>query len=162
MRGTQLGVLPENDKVEEWKKAFVKAEADIMARLKKRLCGSYSRGLGYFGIKQAVVNAIDVPIVLRLPQDVLQRRRLHRVYDLPDGTIWKAPPGYWEQVSYPAYKRVHQHLYVDGDVENGDLSGEVDGLLLLEPEGVSMTRLLDASCQKAMDTLRHMFPPQQL
>ncbi|KDQ15268.1 hypothetical protein BOTBODRAFT_31926 [Botryobasidium botryosum FD-172 SS1] len=152
-------VLPSNDKIKEWQKAFAKAEADVMSRMGQKVVWVILEGFLLFW-DQAVVDAIDVPILLRLPQDLLQCRRRQRqqVYILPDGTIWEDPPHYWEQIQYPAYKRAHQHLYVDGDVENGRLSGEIDGLLLLDVKGMSMDYMLDASCQSVMDALGHAFP----
>lgn len=53
----------------------------------------------------------------------------------PEGSLWRDPPNYWEQIVYPAYVRAHEHLFAGGDVENGEINSKYDDLLVLPGEG---------------------------
>jgi len=87
------------------------------------------------------IEQLDVRMFLRVAHDVLKERRHKRneFYELvgynPWGTPWVDPPGYWENIAYPAYVEAHKDMFENGDVEHGKLTGEkVPGLVLIEPE----------------------------
>ncbi|KAF5326235.1 hypothetical protein D9611_000069 [Ephemerocybe angulata] len=70
----------------------------------------------------------------------------------PEGSLWRDPPGYWEDIVWPAYVDAHKDLFVDGDVENGQLSGEkVENLVLLDTLQLSMSDAVDKSCKVIQD-----------
>lgn len=74
----------------------------------------------------------------------------------PEGTLWRDPPHYWEQIVYPAYVKAHSHLFIAGDLENGDLdpsAQEKRRIELLEADKMSMAELLDATCNAILEFL---------
>ena len=40
----------------------------------------------------------------------------------PEGSLWRDPPGYFDDIVYPAYVRAHTHVFEAGDVEQGAVS----------------------------------------
>lgn len=74
--------------------------------------------------------------------------------DLVEGELWRDPPGYWEDIVYPAYIEAHQDLFTDGDVENGKLTGaKVEDLVLLETLNMTMSEAVTQSCSTIMSLL---------
>jgi len=73
-------------------------------------------------------------------------------YLADDGEVpWQLPPNYWEQIAYPAYIRAHTHVFKGGDVENGDLVGDViDGVTLLEGSAMGIEAMLSKSCGEVL------------
>ncbi|CAE6357774.1 unnamed protein product [Rhizoctonia solani] len=79
-----------------------------------------------------VVDQLDVKTFIHVPEEVLRKRRHERhgyhtavQSDGSEGSLWRDPPNYWEQIVYPAYSRAHKHLFKDEDVEKGDLALEM-------------------------------------
>lgn len=64
----------------------------------------------------------------------------------PEGTLWRDPPGYWEQIVYPAYVDAHRGVFVNGDVETGQPGVKVLGLILLESLEISMSESVSRCC----------------
>ncbi|KAI8992868.1 P-loop containing nucleoside triphosphate hydrolase protein [Trametes punicea] len=94
-----------------------------------------------------VVDKLDVRIFLRVPHDVLKQRRHERHgYHTAEGSLWRDPPNYWEQIVWPAYVEAHQGILENGDVEHGKPNGKVPGLVLLEGLELSMTDMVDRVC----------------
>ena len=62
-----------------------------------------------------------------------------------DGSTWTDPPGYFDQIVYPAYVKAHEHL-IDGDIEQGD-SQIVD---ILTPAEGDMTEAFTRACEIIM------------
>jgi nicotinamide/nicotinate riboside kinase len=94
-----------------------------------------------------VIDQLDVRIILRVPHDVLKQRRHERHgYHTAEGTLWRDPPGYWEDIVYPAYRDAHKDIFMDGDVENGQLTSNVNGLILIEGLEVSMSDAVEQCC----------------
>ncbi|KAJ6558488.1 P-loop containing nucleoside triphosphate hydrolase protein [Mycena vulgaris] len=100
-----------------------------------------------------VIEQLDVRIYLRVPHDVLRKRRHERhgyhtaVQSDPEGTLWRDPPLYWEQIVYPAYVDANRDVFENGDVETGAPSGKVAGLVLLESLEMSMGEAVSRSCE---------------
>ena len=64
----------------------------------------------------------------------------------PEGSLWRDPPHYWEQIVFPAYVKAHTHLFENGDHEKGSLSADAkEKILLFEAENISMEGLVDGS-----------------
>lgn len=70
-----------------------------------------------------------------------------------EGSLWKDPPNYWEQIVYPAYVEAHQGLFEGGDVEHGkpksssESTPRVDDLFLIEGTEIGMAEMLDRCCK---------------
>ncbi|KAH9941030.1 P-loop containing nucleoside triphosphate hydrolase protein [Amylocystis lapponica] len=80
-----------------------------------------------------VVKLLDVRVFLRVSHEVLKQRRNERSgYHTAEGTLWRDPPNYWEQIVWPAYEAAHVHMVEGGDVEHGRPNGTVPDLLLIE------------------------------
>ncbi|KAJ1304598.1 hypothetical protein OPQ81_005741 [Rhizoctonia solani] len=107
-----------------------------------------------------VVDYLDAKIFIHVSEDALRRRRHERhgyhtaaQSDQSEGSLWRDPPNYWEQIVYPAYLRAHKHLFKNEDVEKADLTPEyVNKLLLLHGEGhgdqtLDMGQMVEASAQ---------------
>ena len=70
----------------------------------------------------------------------------------PQGAfVWRDPPEYWEKIVWPAYVEGHRDLFIDGDVENGELRTEINGLILLETVETSMTEAVSRCCAVLKD-----------
>lgn len=52
----------------------------------------------------------------------------------------------------PAYLDAHREIFEDGDVEKGDLTSKMKGLVLIEPEkegqAMSMTDIVERCCEE--------------
>ncbi|KAG8902502.1 ribosylnicotinamide kinase [Tulasnella sp. 403] len=101
-----------------------------------------------------VYNALDVRIYLRVPEPTLKERRDQRsgyftaVQSDPEGTMWRDPPQYWENIVYPAFLRAHQDLFENGDVEKGASTGKVPNLIVFNGLEYTMTDMLDRACRR--------------
>ena len=69
-----------------------------------------------------------------------------------EGDIWKDPPHYWEKIVWPAYLRAHKALFEGGNVVTGNLSGQVEDLILFESTKVEMKDMVDTVMKKVVDT----------
>lgn len=66
---------------------------------------------------------------------------------MSEGALWRDPPGYWEDIVWPAYVEAHAALFEGGDVESGRQVGEnVPNLILLETLKMSMSEAVEKSC----------------
>lgn len=65
----------------------------------------------------------------------------------PEGDLWRDPPGYWEGIVYPAYVDAHKEVFENGDVEGGNLTEHIDGLVLLDMLDTSMTEAVERCCE---------------
>lgn len=39
---------------------------------------------------------------------------------VPEGSFWVDPPGYWDDIVWPAYLKAHRDIFQNGDVSHGD------------------------------------------
>lgn len=63
------------------------------------------------------------------------------------------PPGYWDQIVWPAYISAHRPLFVKGDVEHGTFdSTKIDGVVLLEAG--EMDDMVEKACQAIYERVR--------
>ena len=76
----------------------------------------------------------------------INRGLYHGVQSDPEGSLWRDPPGYWEDIVYPAYLDAHKEIFVDGDVEHGQLTSTVGGLILIETLKISMSDAVEQCC----------------
>ncbi len=74
--------------------------------------------------------------------------------DLVEGSLWRDPPQYFEQIVYPAYVRAHSHMLTDGDVERGEPNGVVHDLLLVDCEAITMDEVFEKSCEAVVASLK--------
>jgi len=37
----------------------------------------------------------------------------------PEGSFWQDPPGYWDNIVWPAYLKAHRKIFQNSDVEHG-------------------------------------------
>ncbi|KAH9940469.1 P-loop containing nucleoside triphosphate hydrolase protein [Epithele typhae] len=94
-----------------------------------------------------VVNMLDHRVFLRVPEKALKQRRHERHgYHTAEGSLWRDPPHYWEQIVWPAYVDAHARMLEGGDVEHGAPNGTVPGLVLLEGLVDSMSEMVDRVC----------------
>jgi nicotinamide/nicotinate riboside kinase len=93
-----------------------------------------------------------------------------------EGEFWQDPPGYFEQLVYPAYTDAHRAMFAvcilpvtaanfhlrahaklqDADVENG--SPLLPGLKLIEPLQMTMDDIVTSSCEELVSVLRRSKP----
>ncbi|KAF8479469.1 P-loop containing nucleoside triphosphate hydrolase protein, partial [Gautieria morchelliformis] len=108
-------------------------------------------------VHQKAIDQLDIRVFLRVPHDVLKQRRHERhgyhtaVQSDPEGTLWRDPPEYWEQIVYPAYFRAHTDLFEGGDVEHGKPTDKVPELLLFEGLQTNMESTLTVVMEKVIE-----------
>jgi len=37
----------------------------------------------------------------------------------PEGSFWEDPPGYWDDIVWPAYLKAHRKMFQNNDIEHG-------------------------------------------
>ncbi|KAF4599734.1 ribosylnicotinamide kinase [Pleurotus pulmonarius] len=79
-------------------------------------------------------------------------------FDLLEGALWRDPPQYWENIVYPAYVEAHRHLFADGDVEHGKLTGDAEKLVLLETLEMTMGNAVEKCCSVLDGALGKLHP----
>jgi len=136
---------------EKWIKEFETIKQDHDKQDKPRIIWGLVDGFLLYWNKD-VIDQLDVRIILRVPHDVLKQRRHERhgyhtaVQSDPEGSLWRDPPNYWEDIVYPAYLDAHKDIFVDGDVEHGSLTSTVDELILIESLEISMSDAVEQCC----------------
>ncbi|KAG2358907.1 hypothetical protein BDR07DRAFT_1293527 [Suillus spraguei] len=109
---------------------------------------------------QEVIEQLDMRFLLRVPLRTLEdRRKARQVYITASiGRRMGRPPDYWEKIVLPAYLDAYREMFESGDVENGDLTNKVEGLVLIEPEKegkrMSMTDIVERCCQELYKLVR--------
>lgn len=107
-----------------------------------------------------VVDQLDVRVFLRVPHDALKKRRHDRhgyhtaVQSDPEGTLWRDPPQYWEQIVWPAYVAAHAGMLEGGDVEHGQPNGVVPELILIEGLDMKMGDMVEKVCARLADKVK--------
>jgi len=66
----------------------------------------------------------------------------------PEGALWRDPPGYWDDIVYPAYVDAFKDVFVSGDVEHGTPTDKVGRLVLLESLQMSMGEAVERCCEE--------------
>jgi len=57
---------------------------------------------------------------------------LYGVQSDPEGSLWRDPPHYWEQIVWPAYVEAHKDILADGDIEHGQSNGRIKDLVVVD------------------------------
>ena len=65
-----------------------------------------------------------------------------------EGTLWRDPPDYWENIVWPAYVAAHSGMLEDGDVEKGKSNGTVTGLIVVDGLDISMDETVALVCER--------------
>lgn len=61
---------------------------------------------------------------------------------------------YWEHIVYPGYLEAHREMFENGDVENGELTGQrVRGLVVIEPAKRRAEMGIDEIVRRCCDVL---------
>ncbi|EPQ57636.1 P-loop containing nucleoside triphosphate hydrolase protein [Gloeophyllum trabeum ATCC 11539] len=153
----QRDVPVRSETAQRWKAAF---EAAARAREEKgeRIVWALLDGFLLYWDKE-VVDSLDVRIFLRVPYDVLKKRRHERHgYHTAEGALWRDPPNYFDQIVYPAYVRAHAGVFAGGDVEKGAPTDNVADLVVLEPLAVEngMDGIVDRACEVLDGALKRL------
>ncbi|KAL0956210.1 hypothetical protein HGRIS_002367 [Hohenbuehelia grisea] len=120
-------------------------EQIVKEKGQKIVCGLVDGFLLYWN--RDVFDQLDVKFFLRVPHDVLKHRRHERHgYHTAEGSLWRDPPDYWENIVYPAYIDAHRDAFVNGDIEHGQPNDKVPDLQLLEMTGLSMEEAVERCC----------------
>ena len=76
----------------------------------------------------------------------------------PEGDFWQDPPGYWEQIVYPAYLDAHRDVFVDGDIDEGKPTLKVRDMIVLETTTMDATAAVERCCGVLWNVWnKHMF-----
>ncbi|KAE8268163.1 hypothetical protein A4X09_0g4185 [Tilletia walkeri] len=62
---------------------------------------------------------LDVRFFTRCSREVMKSRRARRSYITAEENVWQDPPGYYDNIVWPAYVLAHQGMFEHGDVERG-------------------------------------------
>ncbi|KAF8160893.1 P-loop containing nucleoside triphosphate hydrolase protein [Crassisporium funariophilum] len=147
----QKEIRVDDDVRDKWIQEFENIKRQKNVKDDERIIWGLVDGFLLYWHKE-VIDQLDVRIYLRVPQDVLKQRRHERhgyhtaVQSDPEGSLWRDPPGYWEDIVYPAYLEAHREVFVDGDVENGAPTSKVQNLILLESLNISMSEAVERCC----------------
>jgi hypothetical protein len=77
---------------------------------------------------------------------------LYGVQSDPEGSLWRDPPHYWEQIVYPAYIEAHSEIFEGGDVENGNPTGhKVENLILIQGLEMEMSDVVENCCSTLLE-----------
>lgn len=99
-----------------------------------------------------VMSLIDIKLFLQVSKaKATQRREARDGYVTLEG-FWKDPPGYVDKIVWPNYVEAHKWLFVDGDVEGGQLAWDVlreKGILAQRPAKEEDT--VDFDFQKTLE-----------
>lgn len=72
----------------------------------------------------------------------------------PEGSLWRDPPLYWEQIVWPAYVAAHEEMLEGGDIEHGKPTDKVPGLILIEALEVSMSKMVEQVCARLVEEVK--------
>ncbi|KAJ8521172.1 hypothetical protein ONZ45_g2089 [Pleurotus djamor] len=135
---------------EELRARFTDLQTKIEEKSKVKVIWGLVDGFLLYWNKD-VVDQLDVQFFIRVPHDVLKRRRHERHgYHTAEGALWRDPPEYWETIVYPAYLDAHRHLFVDGDTEHGKLRAEAEKLVLLDALEMTMGDVVE-KCSRSLE-----------
>ncbi|KAG8929931.1 ribosylnicotinamide kinase [Tulasnella sp. 418] len=150
----QTPVPVEDDLMEKWKNRFTEIEDNFKKRGERIVWAIVDGFLLYW--EPEVYKPMDVKLFLRVPEKTLKDRRdVRDGYITAEGGMWKDPPGYFEQIVYPAYVKAHQEVFEDGDVENGQLSRKkVSDLILLDGIALNMTEIVEKTCESIEEAVK--------
>ncbi|KIO32264.1 hypothetical protein M407DRAFT_215156 [Tulasnella calospora MUT 4182] len=139
---------------EEWKKKFSDIHAFFAQQGEDVVWVVVDGCLLYWDPR--IYNWLNIKAFLRVPEHIARKRREERQgYYTADGGYWQDPPYYWKDIVWPAFKKAHAGLFVDGDAEHGTiLSDKIPDLVVLEGANVSMTELLDSTCQRIAEVVQ--------
>ncbi|KAA1476809.1 P-loop containing nucleoside triphosphate hydrolase protein [Dentipellis sp. KUC8613] len=99
-----------------------------------------------------VVETLDAKFFLRVPRATLEARRVERSgYYTAEGGFWRDPPGYFEQLVWPAYVAAHEGIFENHDVVHG--APTLPGLVLIEPLELPMDAVIERCCEELKGVL---------
>ncbi|KDQ26707.1 hypothetical protein PLEOSDRAFT_1044152 [Pleurotus ostreatus PC15] len=154
---TTANVSVDDDIIAGWKTRSEKLASEHLERHGEKLVWAIIDGFLLYWDKR-IVSELDVRVFLRVPEDVAKKRREARAYNTPEGEVWKDPPHYWEKIVWPAYLRAHKGLFEGEDVVAGNLSGQVEDLILFESTKVEMKDMVEAVMKKVVDASAQAAP----
>ncbi|KZT65959.1 P-loop containing nucleoside triphosphate hydrolase protein [Daedalea quercina L-15889] len=127
---------------ERWKETFTQIAREHEERGERLIWVIVDGFLLYW--HPEIVEQLDVRLFLRVPHDVLKQRRHERHgYHTAEGSLWRDPPHYWEQIVWPAYVAAHAGIVEGGDVEHGRPNGAVPGLILIDGLDMGMSDIVE-------------------
>ncbi|KAF4563437.1 ribosylnicotinamide kinase [Pleurotus pulmonarius] len=154
----QQAVPVPDELADKWRAHFQGLQEKLEAEIKEKIIWGLVDGFLLYW-NQDVVDQLDVKFFLRVPHDALKKRRHDRHgYHTAEGALWRDPPQYWENIVYPAYVEAHRHLFADGDVEHGKLTGDAEKLVLLETLEMTMGNAVEKCCSVLDGALGKLHP----
>ncbi|KAI0076154.1 P-loop containing nucleoside triphosphate hydrolase protein [Panus rudis PR-1116 ss-1] len=148
----QKDVSVDSETVQKWRETFTRIEEEHSRKGEHVVWILVDGFLLYW--HPDVVSALDVRIFLRVPEEVLKKRREERhgyhtavQSDMLEGALWRDPPHYWEQIVWPAYVAAHKDIFENGDVEHGKPNGKVPGLLVFDALETSVNDMIEKVCE---------------
>jgi nicotinamide/nicotinate riboside kinase len=104
---------------------------EVVDAARKRLAGPLEGmkfiivdGIMLYHEQSELTDEFDIRFFLRASYEVLKQRREARIgYATLEG-FWQDPPGYFDDIVWPAYQRFHSYMFVDGDV-SGNLRTDI-------------------------------------
>ncbi|KAF8909851.1 P-loop containing nucleoside triphosphate hydrolase protein [Mucidula mucida] len=143
--------VPVNSAVKDkWRTEFQRIKEDNLKAGRRVIWGLVDGFLLYW--HPEVIKELDVRIFLRVPHDVLKERRHQRhgyhtaVQSDPEGSLWRDPPHYWEQIVWPAFVDAHRDMFVGGDIEHGALTEKVKDALVVDALAQGMAEVMEQCC----------------
>ncbi|KAE8218906.1 hypothetical protein CF319_g7303 [Tilletia indica] len=121
----KLNVLPNvsipDDLVSRWsdslRRAIITPSASSSSSDQRIVIVLVDGFLAYFDPR--VRAELDVRFFTRCSREVMKSRRARRSYITAEENVWQDPPGYYDNIVWPAYVLAHQGMFENGDVERG-------------------------------------------
>lgn len=91
-------------------------------------------------------------LLYHLDPQYLYSRLFPWVQSDPEGSLWRDPPHYWEQIVFPAYVEANSELFENGDLEHGKpTQKKVENLILVEGLQVEISDVVERCCNILID-----------
>jgi len=103
-----------------------------------------------------LLSLLDARLLLHTTLTHAASRRKIRMTYITAEDFFEDPPGYMENVVWPNYVKYHRHLFVDEDVEKGELSDwakTVAGIKRQEREGMEVREVVEWGARVIVEAL---------
>ena len=65
------------------------------------------------------------------------------------------PPDYWDNIVWPAYLAAHRPLFVNGNIERGQINAnKIEGVTVFEASELGMEAMVRTACEIIYERLR--------
>lgn len=103
-----------------------------------------------------IIKLFDINLLLLASYKTLKERRAARNGYLTQESYWVDPPGFFDGIVYPSYKKAYSYLFINHDVEDKINPGKINDLeinVLYNNEGTSITQIFQSCFEQVLEDL---------